>query len=226
MYRTLATTTPLNYGEEQLYKTVDSLKRLAKQKQLPLHDGHDGPQVGWVRGLQVRLINGVHHLMGILETKTQQTRGLSMRYDAARVGSALDIRTAIHVALTDSPRDNQATFSDSGFELVRYSDSVDALDTGDITDDTPKEEPVKPTDTPAPVEIELTDEIVGSIFERALSNPEMVAKLIALMPQPEATKEAPKPEPTRIIIKPTAPIVQTQAAPKPRSIQQPFRPAL
>lgn len=225
MYRTLATSSPLQYGEDKLHKTVDSLKRLAKQKRLPLHDGHDGPQIGWVRNLQVKLVGGVHHLLGILDTPSQQSRGLSMQYDASRVGNSLDIRRAIHVALTDNPRDNMATFSDSGFELVRYSDSVDEASGGNQPETTPETTPTQ-DQTPAPVEIELTDEIVGSIFERALSNPEMVAKLIALMPKPEAPTEAPKPEPTRIIIKPVSPTVQMPPAPKPRPIQQPFRPAM
>ena len=141
------------------------------------------------------------------------------------------------MALTDTPRDPIALFSDSTANATRYRDSVEGTETTTETQGTGSEDKAGGTETeadPAPqgTEIELTDEVIDQLYDSLFSDPRRLADLVQRIkgtePEPKGgTEPEPKPDPTnatptRIIIKPRTAVEAVQKK-VPTPIQRPFK---
>jgi len=233
----LATTKPLNYGGEFLGKNHSSLKRVAQRKSLPLVIEHDGERVGAVTNLAYELRDGIGYLLGHIQDFMGKA-GASLQYAGTRSGQQIKVSSVDHVALTASPRDPIAVFSDSAANATRYRDSVEGAETPTETQSTDIEAKPEGTKTdvdPAPqgTEIELTDEVVDQLYESLFNDPKRLADLVQRIkgtdPEPKVDPESsPPPEPTkapthtRIIIKPRTAVEAVQKK-APAPIQRPFK---
>jgi hypothetical protein len=229
----LATTSPLQYGDQTLSKSHASLKRVARRKSLPLVLEHDGSRVGAVTNLAYQLRDGVGYLVGQIQDLWGKA-GASLQYSGNPVGNEIQISSVDHVALVDAPRDPVAVFSDSVKAKFQYRDSVTETGTPEAP---PEAENPETTETGTPgTEVELTDEVIDQLYESIFSTPDRLLDLVNRIkavtelkeePQPEPpqeSKEEPKVEskPTRLIFKPREAKTSVQKTP-PKMIQQPFR---
>lgn len=240
----LATTNPLNYRGEFLGKNHSSLKKVAQRKTLPLVLEHDGERVGVVTNLAYELRDGVGYLLGYIRDFMGKV-GTSLQYAGTRSVQQIRISSVDHVALTDTPRDPIALFSDSTANATRYRDSVEGTETTTETQGTGSEDKAGGTETeadPAPqgTEIELTDEVIDQLYDSLFSDPRRLADLVQRIkgtepepkegtePEPQGgTEPEPKPDPTkatptRIIIKPRTAVEAVQKK-VPTPIQRPFK---